>query len=233
MISIIIPVYNQAEKLIKTISSLEAQSFQDFEVIIVNDGSQDGVEKRFADFAKANDLRHSYLFLNQENKGAPAARNRGFREAKGEYLFFCDADASLFPAALETLLGALNNDPGASYAYSSFYWGRKLFKVGEFSAERLQAGPFIHTMSLIRRQDFPETAWDESLKKFQDWDLWLSFLANGKRGVFVDQVLFRISTGGSISSWLPSFAYRLLPLLPSVKKYNKALAIVKNKYGLQ
>lgn len=232
MISIIIPVYNQANKLVQTLKGIENQTYRDFEVIIVNDGSRDDVELIFSNFAKNSLSNNHYLFINQANQGAPAARNRGFREAHGEYLFFCDADAILKPEALAAMLETLTSNVGASYAYSAFYWGKKLFKVGEFSAEKLRTGPYIHTMALIKRSDFPAAGWDEKIKKFQDWDLWLTMLEAGKSGIFVPQTLFTIIPGGTISTWLPSFAYKLLPFLPSVKKYNQAFAIIKQKHGL-
>jgi len=233
MISVIIPVYNQGQKLLKTLESLNKQSYQDIEVIIVNDGSSDGVEALCAKYLQTLQSDIHYLFLNQSNQGAPAARNRGYREAKGDYLFFCDADAVLYPKALETLLLNLESNPNISYAYSSFLWGTKLFKLCEFDADKLRQMPYIHTMSLIRRSDYPEAGWDESIKKLQDWDLWLTMLGQGRVGMFVPEVLFVVSPGGTISSWLPSFAYKLFPFLPNVKKYNNAVKIVKEKHGLK
>jgi len=233
MISIIIPVYNQAAKLIKTLESINKQSYQDYEVIIVNDGSSDGVENLCAKYLRSLEISNHYLFLNQTNLGAPAARNRGFQEAKGEYLFFCDADAVLHPQALETLWAYLENNPSASYAYSSFMWGKKLFKLGDFDPEKLKKMPYIHTMSLIRRSDYPASGWDESIKKLQDWDLWLTMLEEGHIGIFVPEILFTVTPGGTISSWLPAMAYKLLPFLPSVKKYKNAIKIVKEKHGLE
>lgn len=233
MISIIIPVYNQADKITKTLKSIEKQSFRDYEVIIVNDGSSDGLDEVFGNFIKNSSDKNNYLFINQENKGAPAARNRGFKEANGEFLFFCDADAVLQPDALEILSQVLEANPEAAYAYSSFYWGRKLFRVGKVNGKRLKVAPCIHTMSLIRLRDFPDSGWDEGIKRLQDWDLWLSiFMTKGRLGVFVDKALFTVSPGGTISSWLPSLAYKLLPFLPKVKKYNEALEIVKKKHGI-
>jgi glycosyltransferase involved in cell wall biosynthesis len=232
MISIIIPVYNQASKLIATLRSINAQTVADYEVIIVNDGSRDNVEELFAAYYQKLNSDNYYLFVNQTNAGAPAARNRGVREAHGDFLFFCDADASLQPDALATLRNALDDNPGASYAYPSFYWGRKLFPVGPFDPDKLKAGPGIHTMALIRRADFPAAGWDESVKKFQDWDLWLTMLEAGKSGIWVDRPLFRVSPGGTMSSWLPAAAYKLLPFLPAVKRYNAAIKIIKEKHGL-
>jgi len=202
-------------------------------VIVVNDGSNDGVAEVFGSFVKNSKDENNYLFINQENKGAPAARNRGFKEARGEFLFFCDADAVLKPEALELLFRALEDNFEAAYAYSSFYWGKKLFKTGLVDEKKLKAGPCIHTMSLVRLRDFPDGGWDESIKKLQDWDLWLSiFMTKGRLGVFVDKVLFTVSPGGTISSWLPSFAYKLFPFLPKVKKYQEALKIIKEKHGI-
>jgi glycosyltransferase involved in cell wall biosynthesis len=232
MISVILPVYNQADKLEKTLEGLNRQTYRDFEVIIVNDGSTDNPEEIFTNFLSTNKTELNFYFLNQENKGAPSARNKGLAQASGDFLFFCDADAILEPQALEALLTALINNPTISYAYSSFMWGRKLFKGQAFNPELLRKNPYIHTMSLIRRSDFPVSGWDESIKKFQDWDLWLTMLENNKVGLFVEQTLFNVAPGGTISSWLPSFAYKLLPFLPTVKKYKAAMAIIYTKHNL-
>lgn len=234
MISIIIPIYNQSKTIGKCLDSIFKQTCKDFEIIIVNDGSTDGFEKMMENYLKNcppafdNPLR----VINQENKGAPAARNRGFKEARGEYLFFCDADAVLKPEALQTMLDALNSHPEASYAYPSFYWGKKLFKLFPFDPEKLRQGPYIHTMALIRREHFPAGGWDESIKKLQDWDLWLAMLEQNRIGVWIDAALFTVKPGGTISSWLPSFAYKYLPFLPNVKKYGAAMAIVKQKHKI-
>lgn len=230
MISIIIPIYNQANKLAKCLDSILAQSYKDYEVIIADDGSNDDVQKIIKKYEGKLIVKYQ---KSKVNLGAPAARNSGFKESRGEYLFFCDADAILVPEALETMLEALKSHSEANYAYSSFLWGRKLFKIGQFSVEKLKSGPCIHTMSLIKRESFPETGWDESIKKLQDWDLYLMMLKNGYTGIWIDKVLFTIQPGGTISSWLPSFAYKLLPFLPEVKKYKKVVSIIKNKHHLK
>lgn len=232
MISIIIPLYNREKTIIKTLESIEKQTYKDIEVIIINDGSTDNSERAVAEYLKKIESNISYYFFNQKNSGAPVARNRGFKESKGEYVLFCDADAILKPDALEVMLSALNKNPGASYAYSSFNWGKRFFKLDEFNPEKLKKMPCIHSLSLIRRGDFPHSGWDENLKKFQDWDLWLGMLEKGKIGLWIPQVLFSIETGGTMSSWLPSFAYKLFPFLPAVKKYKEAMKIIKTKYGI-
>lgn len=232
MISVIIPLYNREKTIIQTLKSLEKQTKQDFEVIIINDGSTDDSEHAVSNFLKKSTSQISYYFFNQKNQGAPAARNRGFKESRGKFLLFCDADAILEPNALEVMLDYLQKNTEVSYVYSSFNWGKKLFKLDEFNPERLKKMPYIHSMSLIRREDFPESGWDESIKKFQDWDLWLTMLKNGKIGLWIPKVLFKINPGGTISTWLPSFTYKIFPFLPAVKKYKRAMRIIKQKHGL-
>ena len=233
MISVIIPVYNQGKKIIDTLESLVKQSYQDFEIIIVNDASSDNVISKFENFLKNHQIKQRVLFLNnQKNLGAPTSRNKGYENSKGEYILFCDADAVLEPQALETMILALDNNSDVDFVYSSFKWGRKLFKLEEFSLERLKQAPFIHTMSMLRREAMPAKGWDENLKKLQDWDFFLTIAENDKKGMFIDKVLFTVKPGGTISSWVPSFFYKLFPSLPVVKKYNRAVDIVKKKHNL-
>jgi glycosyltransferase involved in cell wall biosynthesis len=226
MISIIIPIYNQANKLLATISALEVQTYQDFEIIIVNDGSTDN----FAKVSQKIDI--PVKIINQDHKGAPTARNLGFQNSSGEYVLFCDADAVLNFRALEKMMSALHDHPDCAYAYAGFKFGWKTFRLWPFDAERLRRMPYIHTMSLIRRSAFPAGGWDESLKKLQDWDLFLTILEQGGRGYFINEILFYVKSGGQISAWLPGLAYKLLPFLGSVKKYQEAMRIVKEKHKL-
>ena len=233
MVSVIIPVYNQAKKLLDCLDSLFKQTYQDFEIIIINDASSDKVENLFEDFIQNKEIKQSILFLNNnKNLGAPASRNKGYSKSKGEYLLFCDADAVLKPEALETMVFSLDNNSDIAFVYSSFKWGRKLFKLEDFSLDKLKEKPYIHTMSMLRRELVPEGLWDENLKKLQDWDFFLRIAKNGHKGLFIDQVLFKIKPGGTISSWVPGFFYKLFPFLPVVKKYKKAVSIIKEKHNL-
>jgi glycosyltransferase involved in cell wall biosynthesis len=234
MISIIIPVYNRAKVIGKTLESIKNQTYKNYEVIIINDGSTDKTEDAVSNFlAKAGDsFTNELSFFNQKNQGAPAARNNGFQKAKGDLLFFCDADTFLKPEALEKMFNTLAAHPEASYTYSSFFWGKKLFKLFPFDANRLRQMPYINTMSLIRRSDFPVQGWDVALKKFQDWDLWLTMLEQGHIGFWIEEPLFTIDPSGIISNWLPKVAYKYFPFLPAVQRYNNAMAIIKKKHSL-
>jgi glycosyltransferase involved in cell wall biosynthesis len=230
MISIIIPVYNQAKHLVNCLASIEKQTYSNYEIIVISDGSKDNIIEVIEKFKK--NLGFKLTYLEQENKGAGAARNRGAKLAKGEYIIFCDADVVMQPIMLEAMLKTLKDSPNASFCYSSFIWGHKKFKLWPFDAEKLKIMPYITTTSLIKREHFP--GFDETLKKFQDWDLWLTMLGYGHTGVWTNQILFKVAVGGTqtMSNWLPSFAYKFLPFLPSVKKYNLAMEIIKKKHNL-
>lgn len=231
MISIVIPVYNQAKHLANCLASIKKQTYDNYEIIVVNDGSKDKVIKVIKKFKPMFGFKLAYL--EQENRGASAARNRGAKLAKGEYIIFCDADVVMKPVMLELMLKTLKDKPSASFCYSSFIWGRKKFKLWPYDAEKLKIMPYINTTSLIRRKDFP--GFDETLKKFQDWDLWLTMLDRGRTGIWLEQTLFQVAVDGAqtMSYWLPSLAYKLLPWLPPVKKYNQALAVIKKKHNLR
>ncbi len=222
-VSVIIPVYNHAREVRKTTTALFAQTFKDFEIIAINDGSEDN---SLEVLRSLNGLR----VINIPHSGAAAARNKGAAEAKGEYLFFLDADIVLEPNALEKFVSALKQDRDVAFAYSSFYFGWKKFGELEWNTKRLRKNNFIHTTSLIRKEIFP--GFDESLKKFQDWDLWLNIIKKGGRGVWIPEVLFKISTRkNGISQWLPKFAYKF-PWLKAVREYKQAADIIKKKHSL-
>lgn len=232
LVSIIIPTYQHAHTISECLDSIFSQTYKNIEVIVVDDGSTDNTQKVLK---KYQDQIHS---IYQNNAGSNPSRNRGAREAKGEYLLFCDADVLMQPMMLKTMVEALESHPEASYAYSSFIFGFKKFPAFPFNPEKLKKMNFIHTTSLLRKEDFP--GFDESIKRFQDWDLWLTLLNHGKVGVQIPEVLYRIKTDNmreSISNWLPSIAYKipwgLFGFIPKrIEKYENAKEIVMKKHGL-
>ncbi|MBI2473550.1 glycosyltransferase family 2 protein [Candidatus Uhrbacteria bacterium] len=231
-LSVIIPTYQHAMTLSRCLDAIFLQSRLPEEIIIVDDGSTDGTRKLLDPYMD----RVQYVF--QKNQGAPVARNNGFHLSTGDLVIFCDADAILEPVMFEVLESALNNHPEASWAYSSFYWGQKLFRGKSFAVESLKEHNYIHTTSLIRRQDFP--GFDPSLKRFQDWDLWLTMSEQGKKGIFVDQTLFQIlieKKRSAYSTWLPKLAYKIpwkkFGWEPeSIRKHEMAKKIIVEKHAL-
>ena len=109
MISIVIPLYNKAHKIEETLNSVLAQTFQDFEIVIVDDGSTDGSAEIVAEL-KDSRIR----IISQENAGVSAARNRGIQESKGEYIAFLDADDEWHKDYLETQFRMMQQFPSCS-----------------------------------------------------------------------------------------------------------------------
>jgi len=121
-------------------------------------------------------------------KGANWARNEGFKQVKTEYILFSDNDINWRPGAIQSLLKTLEDNPEASYSYGMYEMGGHLYCDLDFDHNVLRLSNYISTMSLIRTKDFP--GFDENIKRFQDWDLWLTMLEQGKIGISCGQVIF-------------------------------------------
>ena len=231
-ISVVIPAYQHASTLKDCLDSVFGQTYEQLEVIVVNDGSTDHTDQVI-------DKYHKRLtYIEQKNAGSNPARNRGWKEAKGAYVIFCDADVRMHPNMIQTLFQALQDHPEASYAYSSFKFGWKTFGGVPFSAERMRKRNFVHTSALVRSEDFP--GFDEDIQRLQDWDVWLTMLEGGKTGVLVPEMLFEVAIEGESrvgSSWMPSFMYKMpwkkLGWMPKqVQKYEQARDIIARKHHL-
>ena len=234
LISVIIPVYNHSRELRKSFNSLLKQTYRPLEVVIVDDGSTDNLAEVLEQIKilATESKEFSLKFIRQANRGAAAARNTGLVQASGEYLIFWDADTVAEPAMLEKLLLNLQQHPGAAYAYCDYRFGWKKMKSRDFDAELLKINNYIDTTALIRR--LPGLKFDESLKRFQDWDLWLTLLEQNKTGSYLPELLYKKIVGwrSGISSWRPAFFYRWLPFLPGVRSYRQAQNLVRQKHHL-
>ena len=104
MISIIILVYNTEKYLDECLRAVTAQTYNDLEVILVNDGSRDGSAEICKKWQKRDER---ILFINQDNLGASAARNRGIEKAKGEFILFVDSDDVIETRYVEVLYSLL------------------------------------------------------------------------------------------------------------------------------
>lgn len=230
-ISVIIPVYNHAHTLERSLRSLAAQTIKPLEVIIINDGSTDNFNEVIKQIKKNLPIK----IIEQENKGANAARNLGWQMTTGDYIIFWDADTVAQPEMLEKMFQALKNNPQASYAYSQYKFGWKKMTSHIFDPKLLQKINYVDQTSLVRRSDLPSGGCDASLRRFQDWDLWLTMLEDNKTGVLVPEVLYKKIVRGrkGISSWLPKFIFKLPWKIEQVKEYEKAREIILKKHGLK
>lgn len=231
-ISVIIPAYQHAYAIAACLDSILAQSIEPDEIIVVNDGSTDGVEKVLEPYLS------SIKLINQNNSGSNATRNRGFAESTGDYIIFCDADLVMQPDMLEKMKDMLDAHPEVSYVYCGFRYGWKSFSSYPFNEARLRRMNFIHTSALIRREHFP--GFDQNINRLQDWDVWLTMLNQGYIGILIDEQLFYIQEDKGrvgISQWRPAFMYsipwRRLGWMPkAIKKYYDARAVIAKKHNL-
>lgn len=169
LVSVIIPT-TQERELSPTIASLREQSYQNIEVIIIPD---------------------SY------KRGAPVSRNLGVERSSGSYLLFLDDDIVLKNDFIESLLQPLRDDDSLSFVYCNYRRTgtfNDVVRAEKFNRKTLLDHNYISTMSLIRKRDF--IGWDESLYRFQDWDMWLGMAERGCQGLWVPRTLFTANYSG-------------------------------------
>jgi glycosyltransferase involved in cell wall biosynthesis len=208
-VSVVIPTYNRAHLIGRVIDGVLDQTYEDFEIIVVDDGSSDNTEEVVRSL---KDKRIRYI-RHEKNKGAPAARNTGIRTANGEYIAFQDSDDEWVPEKLEKQMKFFENAPqevGVVYTgflrivngwggYIPYPWVTK--KEGDIHKELLK-GSFITTPSIVvRKECFAKAGmFDERLPRLQDYELVLR-LSKYYEFRFIDEPLLKSPyTADSLSS---------------------------------
>ena len=209
LISVIIPAHNTAHYIGRAIRSVLAQTYRNFEIIVVDDCSSDNLAEVIAQF---ND-KHIHYIRHEINRGGSAARNTGLNIAKGEYIAFLDSDDEWFADKLQKQLDLFQKSPNdVGMVYTGWRWIRE--KDGKIiqdknPAHRGNLHQLLLSVDCIGSMSTPliVTAhlrsiggFDESLPARQDWDLWLR-LSKVCMYDFVPEVLVNyFIRGGSISS---------------------------------
>ena len=181
VVSVVIPTYNRARTVGNAIQSVMAQTFGNWELLVIDDGSVDDTRVVVSAF---RDTRLSFHRLDR-NRGQSAARNTGINLARGTYVSFLDSDDEWFPEKLAREVAAFE---AGGEAVGLVYCGKGLFDSdGRFLGQRLptfegdvyrrlQAGDFIGSCSRVAlRKSVLEAVggFDETLPSYEDWDLWL------------------------------------------------------------
>ena len=209
-VTVVIAAYNASRYIAQTLDSVKAQTFSDYEVIVVNDGSDDREElERILD---AHPL--PIIYVSQENKGVSAARNAAIRIGRGEFYTQLDSDDQWVPEYLEVQLGILNENPDVALVYpnakiiSDASGGEVEYMTmspseGEVNFQSLVEQKCIVMTSVTARMSAIRGAgmFDESIRSCEDFDLWLRVVKNGGRIVYHRRplVLYRRHEG-SLSS---------------------------------
>ncbi len=206
-VSVIIPTYNRAHLIAEAIDSVLAQTYRDFELIVVDDASTD----------RTRDVLEGYgdrirVIARGANGGAGAARNDGIRESVGEFIAFLDADDLYLPTRLEAAVKFLDEhaEYGASYAEMLFVYPNgerpeRLYVAskgggcsGDIFDAVLRQGVISTQTVTIRRGVLDRVGtFDETLPSGQDWDLWWR-LARATRIGYIDELacVYRVTPDG-------------------------------------
>lgn len=204
LVSIVIPCFNQAQFLAEAVNSALAQTYEDIEIIVVDDGSSEPESQAILSTFHALKTQ----VIRQENKGVQAARNTGIRKARGLYILPLDADDIIEPGYLAAAVPVLEqSDSIGIVTCNARFFGaaNKFWKLPECSLENMLRENCIHITSLFRKSDWEAVGgFDESLRHaYEDYDFWLSLFSLGKKAHRLDEVLFhyRKHEGSVNATW--------------------------------
>jgi len=190
-ISIIIPCYNQGQYIDEAIKSVEEYKYNDYEIIIINDGSTDEFTNKH--LLELKDKGYHVLF--QENQGLSSTRNNGIRLAKGKYILPLDADNKIKAEYIIKAIEILDGNSSISIVYSDrqlFGNSNELKRVGELNVAKIIRENYIDACAIFRKTIWTEIGgYDETmLIGLEDWDFWLSSIEKGFRFFYVPEPLF-------------------------------------------
>ena len=198
MVSVVIPAYNQSQYLTGAIQSVLSQTYHNFEIIVIDDGSTDNTQEIALMFGP------EINFIHQENQGLASARNTGILAAKGELIGFLDADDQWLPGYLEKMISlAAQHTAGAVY-----YCRARAMDGDSQDLPQLFGGPVVSPDNMfptLLRANFliPSTImtyrsviisagmFDVTFRRFQDWELWIRLLKEKYRFIGIADVLVR------------------------------------------
>lgn len=173
-VSVILPTRDRAHLINKAIGSILRQTFEDYELIIVDDGSSDDTEETVLAFGEPR-----IRYFKKSHSGAASARNYGLKLSRGEYIAYCDDDCVWSSRHVSESVSFLDSRPEIGMAYADFLVNmpnEKSFLISfDFDKRRLETANFIHPLTVMHRHSCIDKAgsFDERLLTGSDWDMWL------------------------------------------------------------
>jgi len=220
LISVIIPCYNHGHYLPEAVESILAQTFQNIEIIVVNDGSTDqntiSVLKNFS--------RPKTRVVNHEkNLGLPAARNTGIRLARGKYICCLDADDKLHPTYLEKALLLMESNTAINFVYSwtqVFGSEKRVWYTPQFDPAELIYHNQLNSPAVFRRLDWEKVGGfrEEMRLGYEDWEFWIRLARQGYRGYRIPEKLIFVRRIGR--SFVHAAMDRHDQLMADIRRYN-------------
>jgi len=205
-VSVIIPCYNQGATIRETLASVWAQTFLDYEIIVVNDGSTDPETVSILKDLSGPRLR----VIHTENQGLSEARNTGISASLGRYILPLDSDDRIGPRYMEFAVQALDADVNLGIVYclaEKFGDEEGPWVLKDFSIKQMMDHNVIFCTSFFRREDWESVGGYKRDMKYglEDYDFWLSILGLGRKVKRIDEVLFfyRIRAGSMVRSLTP------------------------------
>ncbi|MBW4643041.1 MAG: glycosyltransferase [Goleter apudmare HA4340-LM2] len=182
-VSVIIPAYNAMKYLPETVDSVLFQTFQDFEVLIIDDGSSDNIREW-----ALNLTDERAKLISQKNQGLPGARNTGINHAQGDYIAFVDADDLWEPTKLAKQVKCLDENPTVGLVHTWMLlideYGKstgrvmKSFADGNVWQQLLERNFIACPSVMVRRCCFANAGlFDQDLRSIEDWDMWIRIAA--------------------------------------------------------
>jgi glycosyltransferase involved in cell wall biosynthesis len=209
LISVIVPAYNGETVLAAALQSVREQSYQNLEVLVVDDGSTD----RTLEIARAAArLDARFQVFSQANTGVSGARNLAISHAKGDWLAFLDADDAWLPDKLRAQMALVAEDPQVNLLFSNYFlWdgqnnlGLRYLRpgklpTGDVSARLIRSDLFGMSSVVVRRREVERVgAFDPEATPAEDWDFWLRMLEEGlrARGTMEPLVRYRVWSGNA------------------------------------
>jgi len=203
VVSVVIPCFNQGQYLRQAIESVSGQTFQDYEILVVNDGSTDQYSLEI--FA---DLQNSGIsVIHTDNQGLAAARNNGIARATGRYILPLDADDRIAPRYLESAVAVLENSPdtGIVYCRARLFgavetdWNLPAYSLAEMLQDNV-----IFCTAMFRRSDWELVGgYDPGMVYgWEDYDFWLSLIERGRGVHQIPETLFyyRVASDSMVRS---------------------------------
>lgn len=191
-ISIVIPCFNDGAYIQEAISSLEEQTIQDFEIIVVDDASTDGTTPQM--LASLSHPRLTTIYLDT-NSGPAVARNRGIAQAKGKYILPLDADDKIAPTYLEKAKAVLdaNEKIGIVYCEAELFGEKQgKWELPPYAFPQILVSNMIFATGMYRKKDWEEVGgYRENMRQGnEDYDFWLSLLELGREVYQIPEILF-------------------------------------------
>jgi len=194
-VSVVITCYNYAHYLSEAVESIIKQTFKDWEIIIVNDGSTDNT-KQIAENLIAKYSNYEISLINQINKGPCIARNVGVKQAKGKYILNLDSDDKVDPTFLEKTVRVLEANPQVAFVFTWIHQignvDRIIMQDPSWGLERLKKGIcHIHSSTLFRKDVWEEIEGFNPNMKWgtEDLDFWISILKRGYQAKLIEEPL--------------------------------------------